>query len=120
MADATGVAEAMLGLPGFRVLGVEETATAVIIQIETSAELVGRAECGVVAVAQDRMVVEYRDLAAFGRPGRLRCQAPLALRGAPLRGGPGPSHRPGSRRGACSPTAPAPSAAARSGATPGR
>jgi transposase len=72
MPDASGVAEAMLGLPGFRVLGVEETAAEVIIQIETSAELVGCAECGVVAVAQDRMVVEYRDLAAFGRPARLR------------------------------------------------
>jgi len=84
MADANGVAEAMLGLPGFRVLGVEESAAELIIRIETSAELVGCPECGVVATAQDRMAVEYRDLAAFGRPARLvwakrrwRCEEPL-------------------------------------------
>jgi len=71
MCDATGVAEAMLGLPGFRVLAVDETPAEVVIQIETSADLVGCAGCGVVAVAHDRMVVEYRDLAAFGRPARL-------------------------------------------------
>jgi transposase len=84
MSDATGVAEAMLGLPGFRVLAVDETPAEVVIRIETMAELVGCAECGVVAVAQDRMAVEYRDLAAFGRPARLvwvkrrwRCEEPL-------------------------------------------
>jgi transposase len=73
----------MLGLPGFRVLEVTETAAEVIIRIETSAELVGCRGCGVVAVAQDRMDVEYRDLAAFGRPARLqwskrrwRCEEP--------------------------------------------
>ncbi|MPZ15990.1 MAG: ISL3 family transposase [Chloroflexi bacterium] len=84
MADATGVAEAMLGLPGFRVLGVEETAAEVVIQIEMSADLVGCPGCGVVARAHGRTVVEYRDLAAFGRPARLvwdkrrwRCEEPL-------------------------------------------
>jgi hypothetical protein len=41
MSDATGVAEAMLALPGFRVLGVEETAAEVIIRIETTTALVG-------------------------------------------------------------------------------
>jgi transposase len=34
-------------------------------------ELVGCPQCGVVATAQDRMTVAYRDLAAFGRPARL-------------------------------------------------
>lgn len=84
MADATGVAEAMLGLPGFRVLEVEESDAEVVIRIETTAELAGCPQCGVVATAQDRMTVEYRDLAAFGRPARLtwckrrwRCKEPL-------------------------------------------
>lgn len=72
MSDATGVAEAMLGLPGFRVLGVDESEAEVVILIETTAELVGCRECGAVATAHDRMSVEYRDLAAFGRPARLR------------------------------------------------
>jgi len=72
MSDATGVAEAMLGLPGFRVLEVEESEAEVVIRIETSADLVGCPGCGVVATAHDRMPVEHRDLAAFGRPARLR------------------------------------------------
>ena len=71
MSDATGVAEAMLGLDGFRVLAVDESAAEVVILIETSAELVGCPGCGVVARAHDRMAVEYRDLAAFGRLARL-------------------------------------------------
>ncbi len=71
MSDATGVAEAMLGLPGFRVLAVDETPLEVVIQIETSADRVGCPACGVVATAHDRMPVECRDLAAFGRPARL-------------------------------------------------
>jgi transposase len=82
--DANGVAEAMLGLPGFRVLGVNESPAEVVVWIETSVGLVGCPECGVVARAHDRMVVEYRDLAAFGRPTRLvwnkrrwRCEEPV-------------------------------------------
>jgi transposase len=84
MADANGAAEAMLGLDGFRVLEVEETASELLIRIETTADLVGCPRCGVVATAQDRMAVAYRDLAAFGRPARLvwskrrwRCQEQL-------------------------------------------
>ena len=72
MSDATGVAEAMLGLPGFRVLGVEEGAGEVVIAIESVGELVGCPRCGVVARAHGRTAVDYRDLAAFGRPARLR------------------------------------------------
>ncbi len=71
MSDATGLADAMLGLPGFRVLAVDATPAEVVIQIETSAIRVGCPACGVVATAHDRMPVEYRDLAAFGRPARL-------------------------------------------------
>ncbi len=41
MADATGVAEAMLGLDGFRVLCVQEGAGEIVIEIETIGELVG-------------------------------------------------------------------------------
>jgi transposase len=83
MNDATGVAEAMLGLPGFRVMDVEETDAEVVIRIETTSDLVGCPGCGVVATAHDRMAVEYRDLAVFGRPVRLswskrrwRCEEP--------------------------------------------
>jgi transposase len=43
-----------------------------VIEIETSAELVGCRSCGVVATGLNRMPVEYRDLAAFGRPTWLR------------------------------------------------
>jgi transposase len=66
------------------VLEVEETASELLIRIETTADLVGCPGCGVVATAQDRMAVAYRDLAAFGRPARLvwrkrrwRCAEPL-------------------------------------------
>jgi len=84
MIDATGLAEAMLGLDGFRVLAVDETLAEVVIRIETAGGLVGCPGCGAVAVAHDRMAVEYRDLAVFGRPARLvwdkrrwRCEEPL-------------------------------------------
>lgn len=70
MSDATGVAEAMLGLPGFRVLEVTESAAELVIRIELRARVVGCPGCGVVARAHDRMAVEYRDLAAVGRPAR--------------------------------------------------
>jgi len=73
----------MLGLPGFRVLDVHESPTELVIEIETIAELVGCPGCGVVARAHGRTAVEYRDLAAFGRPARLvwgkrrwRCEEP--------------------------------------------
>ena len=83
MSDATGVAEVMLGLPGFRVLEAQESMELVIV-VETAATLVGCGGCGVIATAHDRMEVAYRDLPAFGRPVRLvwrkrrfRCDEPL-------------------------------------------
>jgi transposase len=69
--DGTGLAEALLGLDGFRVLRVHEMPVEVVIEIETTADRVGCPGCGVRAEAQDRMVVEIRDLPAFGRPARL-------------------------------------------------
>lgn len=71
MSDGTGLAEALLGLDDFRVLEVTETPAEVVIEIETTATLVGCSRCGCRAEAQDRMVVEIRDLACFGRPARL-------------------------------------------------
>jgi hypothetical protein len=76
----------MLGLDGFRVMDVQETAAELVIHSETTLELVGCPGCGVVATAQDRMPVAYRDLAAFGRPARLVwSEAALALPGAAVR-----------------------------------
>ena len=72
MSDGTGLAEALLGLSGFRVLEVVEGDAEVVIDIESVADVAGCAECGVRAEAQDRMAVEIRDLACFGRPARLR------------------------------------------------
>ena len=41
MSDGTGLAEVLLGLPGFRVLEVSETVTELVITIETTADRVG-------------------------------------------------------------------------------
>ncbi len=71
MSDGTGLAEALLGLDGFRVLEVRESDAEVVIDVETTANLVGCVECGTRAEAQDRMAVEIRDLACFGRAARL-------------------------------------------------
>lgn len=46
MDDATGLAEALLGLNGFQVLAVEETSSEVIVTAETTADFVGCATCG--------------------------------------------------------------------------
>jgi transposase len=71
VSDGTGLAEALLGLPGFRVLEVDETTVEVLIVVETTAEVVGCLRCGTRAVAHERMRVDVRDLPCFGRPARL-------------------------------------------------
>ena len=71
MNDAIGLAEALLGLDGFRVLEVTETPAEVVITVETTTEIVGCMTCGVRAQAQDRLRVDIRDLPCCGRPARL-------------------------------------------------
>jgi transposase len=71
MSDATGLAEALLGLPGFRVLEVLEASDEVTIVVETTSRLVGCSRCGARAESHDRMPVPVRDLSCFGRPARL-------------------------------------------------
>ena len=71
MDDGTGLAEVLLGLPGFRIISVLETSDELIVTVESTAVRVGCPTCGVRAEAQDRMRVEIRDLACFGRPARL-------------------------------------------------
>jgi transposase len=83
MSDGIGLAEVLLGLPGFRVLDVFESDTEVVVSIESTAARAFCRTCGVRAEAQDRMPVDIRDLACFGRPARLvwtkrrwRCREP--------------------------------------------
>ena len=71
MTDGSGLAERLLGLRGFRVLEVTETDAEVVIDVESVADVAGCAGCGTRAESQDRMPVEIRDLACFGRPARL-------------------------------------------------
>ena len=71
MSDGNGLAEALLGLEGFRVLKVSETPAELVVEVETIADLVGCGDCGTRAESQDRMAVEIRDLACFGRAARL-------------------------------------------------
>jgi transposase len=72
MNDGTGLAEALLGLDGFRVLEVNESDAEVVITVETTADVVGCWQCGVRAEAKGRVAIDIRDLACFGRPARLR------------------------------------------------
>ena len=51
MGDGTGLAEALLGLEGFRVLDVVETVELMVL-VETTADFTGCSGCGVRAVAQ--------------------------------------------------------------------
>jgi hypothetical protein len=87
VSDGTGVAEALLGLPGFRVLEVVETTVELVVRIETTATLMGCAGCGTRAEVHDRVEVAIRDLPCFGRPARLiwrkrrwRCREPRCER----------------------------------------
>jgi len=87
MGDGIGLAEALLGLDGFRVLEVRETPAELVVRIETTADVVGCDGCGVRAEAQDRVERAVRDLPCFGRPTRLvwvkrrwRCREVLCAR----------------------------------------
>ena len=71
MSDGIGLAEALLGLDGFRVLAVHEMTDELVVAIETTATVAWCVVCGVRAQVHDRMLVEVRDLACFGRPARL-------------------------------------------------
>jgi hypothetical protein len=71
MSDVIGLAEALLGLDGFRVLEASAAPTELVIRIETTVEVTGCVQCGERAEAKDRMSVEIRDLACFRRPARL-------------------------------------------------
>ena len=84
MGDDSGLAEAMLGLVGVRVIAVREADGEVTIEVETIEALVWCERCGCRAESQDRMWVDVRDLECFGRPTRLRvwkrrwrCREPL-------------------------------------------
>ena len=65
-----GLAEALLGLDGFRVLEVNEVGGEVIIRVETTAEVTSCGGCGRRAESQDRLDRHIRDLPCFGRPAR--------------------------------------------------
>jgi transposase len=71
MTDGNGLAEALLGLDGFRVLEVTEGPTELVVVVETEQQVVGCRRCGVRAEPQDRMRINIRDLTCFGRPARL-------------------------------------------------
>ena len=87
MDDATGLAEALLGLNGFRVLAVEETPSEVIVMVETTADFVGCPSCGVRAEAKDRVRVDIRDLPVLRAAGPSGlAEAALALCRPRLRG----------------------------------
>ncbi|MGQ0849286.1 MAG: ISL3 family transposase [Actinomycetota bacterium] len=73
MSDGSnGLAEAMLGLEGFRVLEVTETSDELTITVETISNVEGCRRCGTRAEAHDRRPTDVRDLACFRRPVRLR------------------------------------------------
>lgn len=74
MDDATGLAEALVGLDGFRVLDVRENPDEVCITVETTADVVGCPGCGVRAPAKDRKRGDIRDLPCLGRPGNPRVE----------------------------------------------
>ena len=72
MGDGSGLAEAMLGFDGVRVIDVSEADGEVTIEVETTELRAWCRRCGCRAESQDRMWVDVRDLECFGRPTRLR------------------------------------------------
>ena len=84
MDDATGLAEALLGLNGFGVLAVEETPSEVIVTVETTADFVGCPTCG---VRRARGVLVDRD-GRRGAPRHATGRGPQTSQESP-----GPRHR---------------------------
>ncbi len=62
MDDGIGLAEALLGLDGFRVLDVTEGPDELVVTVESVVQVVGCSRCGVRAEAQDRTPIVIRDL----------------------------------------------------------
>lgn len=71
MSDGIGLAEKMLGLPGLRVLEVEEGVGEVIVWVESTVTKAWCPSCRRRAQAQDRDEVHLRDAHCFSRPARL-------------------------------------------------
>jgi len=69
--DAIRMCELLVGLPEVHVLGVDP-GPPLLIEVETTARVVGCALCGSIAVGKGRRVVELVDLPAFGCSTRLR------------------------------------------------
>jgi hypothetical protein len=53
--NGIGLAEALLGLDGFRVLEVTEGENEVVVRVETTAEMVACPRCGERAESKDRV-----------------------------------------------------------------
>jgi transposase len=71
MHDGNSGATASLGMDGFVVLASIEKDGELFISVETTADVVGCASCGVRAVGHGRSVVQVRDQPVGGRPVRL-------------------------------------------------
>ncbi len=69
--NGIGMAEALVGLDGFRVLEVTEGDGELIVRVETVSEVVACRGCGRRVESQDRVERALRDLSCFGRPVRL-------------------------------------------------
>ena len=71
MSDGIGLAERMLGLPGVKVLDVEERDAEVVIHIESTRTKAYCSSCRRRAQGHDRVEVHVRDQHCFGRAARL-------------------------------------------------
>ena len=80
MGDGTEFDDALLGLPGFRVLAVTEDGEELLVGIETIRRAAGCPLCGVIARTKDRLRVVDQGLAGVqpAREARL-VQAPLLV-----------------------------------------
>ena len=70
MNDGIGLAEKMLGLPGLRVLEVEEGVGEVVVRVESTRAKAWCPSCRRRAQAQDRVEVHLRDAASLFRSSR--------------------------------------------------